>query len=230
STALGSWTELRHDTILYAKQSYTAELTGMTDPVKGYVEPVPRVYARLASLCAMMMDGLDARGLLTSLISSKLNSLHTFLLRLLDISVKELEGIALTQEDFFLIEGAGMALGSIVQMPTTGEITSLADEDMAVVADVHTDPNSREVLEEAVGRPMVIYVAVLIEGQVVLTRGAIFSYYEFTWPMDNRLTDESWQEMLIEGNAPPLPAWTDSFVIESTATLLAVATATRIDE
>jgi hypothetical protein len=29
STALGSWAELRHDTILYAKQSYTTEYTSV---------------------------------------------------------------------------------------------------------------------------------------------------------------------------------------------------------
>lgn len=230
STALGSWTELRHDTILYAKQSYTMQLAAVTDPVKGYVEPMPRLYARLASLCAMMIDGLDARNLLSSLISSKLNSLHDFLLSLCDISVKELEGVPLNGEDFSLIEAAGKTLDGIVQMPTAGEYVSDADDDMAVVADVHTDPNTQEVLEEAVGWPMVIYVAVSIDGQVVLTRGGIFSYYEFTWPMSERLTDESWQQMLIEGNAPSLPAWTGSFVSESNVTFLAAAPSTRIDE
>ncbi|MGY5853974.1 MAG: DUF3160 domain-containing protein, partial [Candidatus Thorarchaeota archaeon] len=75
-------------------------------------------------------------------------------------------------------------------------------------------PNAREVLEEAVGNPMVILVAVQIEGSVILTRGAVFSYYEFTWPMDDRLTDEAWQEMLAQGEEPPLPDWTDSFVVD----------------
>ena len=90
---------------------------------------------------------------------------------------------------------------------------------MAVIADVHTDPNTMSVLEEGVGRPMVIYVAVQIEGEVVLTRGGIFSYYEFTWPMDDRLTDEAWQDMLTQGEAPPLPTWTSSFVADSHVTL-----------
>ncbi|NQE05034.1 hypothetical protein C5S32_04105 [ANME-1 cluster archaeon GoMg1] len=43
-TSLASWTELRHDTILYAKQSYTPPLLSMPPepkPVVGYVEPVP---------------------------------------------------------------------------------------------------------------------------------------------------------------------------------------------
>ena len=49
NTVLGSWSELKHDTILYAKQAY-AELGGGPPPPpplppKGYVEPVPEFYA-----------------------------------------------------------------------------------------------------------------------------------------------------------------------------------------
>jgi hypothetical protein len=32
--------------------------------------------------------------------------------------------------------------------------------------------------------------------------------------MSDRLTDESWREMLESGQAPPRPAWTASFVSE----------------
>ena len=213
STALASWTELRHDTILYAKQSYTW-LRGLPEPVKGYVEPVPSLYARLASLCQMMITGLDSRALLSTLMQEKLQKLHDFLLDLQTISIKELEGTALSDDEYELIQNSGGILGDIVALPTGVDYISNADDDMAVIADVHTDPNAEEVLEEAVGNPMVILVAVQIDGQVVLTRGAVFSYYEFTWPMDDRLTDESWQDILAQGEAPPLPAWTESFVAD----------------
>jgi len=214
STALASWAELRHDTILYSKQSYTYDLTGMPDLVRGYVEPVPALYARLASLCNMMISGLESRTLLSTLIETKLESLQMYLLDLQTISIKELEGVALTDEEFRLIENSGEILSNIVAMPTDDLITSDADDDMAVIADVHTDPNTKEVLEEGVGRPSVILVAVLVNGEVILTQGGVMSYYEFTWPMDDRLTDEAWQEMLDLGDEPPLPSWTESFVIE----------------
>ncbi len=214
STALASWAELRHDTILYAKQSYTWELTSMPDLVRGYVEPVPALYARLASLCNMMTTGLDSRTLLSPLMQNKLQQLHELLLNLQTISIKELEGTPLTNEEYSLIEGCGKLLGDIVAMPTDDLITSDADDDMAVIADVHTDPNAEEVLEEGVGRPSVILVAVIVNGELILTQGGVMSYYEFTWPMDDRLTDEAWQETLDLGEAPPLPTWTASFVIE----------------
>jgi hypothetical protein len=42
---LGSWAELRHDTILYAKQSYTAQPS--CEYPAGYVEPYPEFYAKV---------------------------------------------------------------------------------------------------------------------------------------------------------------------------------------
>jgi hypothetical protein len=213
STALASWTELRHDTILYAKQSY-GSLTSLPPQVKGYVEPVPSLYARLASLCQMMMTGLDSRSLLSSRIQEKLQHLKDILLDFQTISLKELEGTSLTDDEYRLIQNSGNRLDAIVTFPSDNLTTSDADDDMAVIADVHTDPNSGQVLEEGVGHPMVILAAVRIEGQVILTRGAVFSYYEFTWPMNDRLTDEAWQDTIAQGTEPALPSWTVSFVTD----------------
>ena len=49
TTVLASWAELRHDTILYAKQSYTVRQVAapVEKPVVSYVEPVPEFYNRL---------------------------------------------------------------------------------------------------------------------------------------------------------------------------------------
>ncbi|WP_409376123.1 DUF3160 domain-containing protein [Candidatus Sordicultor fermentans] len=40
--------------------------------------------------------------------------------------------------------------------------------------------------------------------------GPVFSYYEFKQPMNERLTDEVWREIL-NNNSPPQPDWTKSF-------------------
>jgi len=226
STALASWAELRHDTILYAKQSYTFERGAPPPPpiLEGYVEPVPALYARLASLCQMMLSGLDSRDLLSTLMDGKLTQLKELLLDLQAISIKELEGAALTQDDFEIISNCGATLSNIVTMPSDDQLTSDADDDMAVITDVHTDTNSMQVLEEGVGRPSIILVAVYVNGNIILTQGAVMSYYEFTWPIADRLTDEAWQEMLDQGTEPSLPNWTGSFVTEW-ASILSVQTA-----
>jgi hypothetical protein len=78
---------------------------------------------------------------------------------------------------------------------------------MAVIADIHTVLSSY--LEVGVGPASQIYVAVPIGGKIYLTRGAVFSYYEFI--SDTRLTDEEWQKMFKDNNQPAQPDWTDSF-------------------
>ncbi len=232
-TALGSWTELRHDTILYAKQSYTVELTSIPPPPPiGYVEPMPRLYARLASLCAMMKSGLEQRSLLSWTTSSRLYALHDFLRSMQEISIKELSGQSLNETEISIIKNSGDTLDYIASRPADDPLMSDADEKMAVIADVHTDVNTMTVLEEAVGNPLIIYVAVYIEGQVVITRGGTFSYYEFAQPMTDRLTDEAWQDMLDAGEEPPLPSWLGSFVVNtgSEGAFLLASTVERPDE
>ena len=219
-TSLGSWTELRHDTILYAKQSYTVPpptATPPEEPVYGYVEPVPRLYARLAALCDMMIEGLSNRNITSERIFTRLVYLRDYLLLIKTISEKELQGQSLTEQEVKLIEGSGKKLETISSITDFEDLTSTADEKISIVADVHTYPHPSQpvVLEEAVGNPMIIYVAVEIEGRIVLTRGGIFSYYEFTQPLEDRLTDEAWQEMLASGNAPSMPLWTDVFVSDA---------------
>ena len=48
NTQLGSWAELRHDTLLYAKQSYTT--TNICEYPDAYVEPYPEFFAGLVGL------------------------------------------------------------------------------------------------------------------------------------------------------------------------------------
>lgn len=213
--ALGSWTELRHDTILYAKQSYT-ELTAVpTTPklVKGYVEPNPELYGRLASLSRMTREGLKSRGILSDEFESRLVTMEELSTMLMEISAKELEEKTLTNEEYETIWNVGQTLEAIITVPAEmAEMTTDADTKMSVVADVHTDPNSGVVLEEGTGYPMLIYVVARIEGKLFITAGASFSYYEFTEPISNRLTDEAWQEMLESGQAPEMPVWSGSYV------------------
>ncbi len=215
-TWLGSWTELRHDTILYAKQSYAVVETAIMpepEPARGYVEPQPEIYARLAALTAQMQAGLGGRNLLNDEMAEKLARMESLLLTLKEISEKELRGDGLTEDEYAAIRAIGDALEGLTTFSEEieGQITSQADERMALVADVHTDPNSNLVLEEGVGDALPIYVVVLVDGRQVVTLGGVFSYYEFKWPIDDRLTDESWQAM---SSRPDRPAWTESFIVE----------------
>ena len=196
TTALASWTELRHDTILYAKQSYTMELISAPmpipeKPVVGYVEPVPEFYNRLLALTRMTNRGLDEMDVLDNSAKNRLDNLEGILERLVNISIDELENKELTKEDYEFIKDFGENLGGVI-----ADVDDKAKK-TTVVADVHTDQNTKEVLEEGVGYVKLVVVAYKVpDGRILLGAGPVFSYYEFKQPMRDRLTDEKWREML----------------------------------
>ncbi len=217
--ALGSWTELKHDTILYAKQSM-AEMGGgpPPEPPRGWVEPNPVAYSRLLALTRMTRDGLESRGLLTENTDANLMRLDNLLAFLLDVSQRELAGEPLTGDDYERIKyyGGELEAMTLAAADQEGEGRPFFEQDdqSPVVADVATDPRG-SVLEEGTGYIFEIYVAVPDGvGGLHIAKGGVFSYYEFPWPMSDRLTDEKWREMLAAGEAPERPEWTASFVSE----------------
>jgi len=201
-TALASWTELRHDTILYAKQSYTPILkSAPPQGVVGYVEPVPDFYARLLSLTKMTENGLEDLDALNETEKARLQSLEYILERLITISVDELENEELSKADYAFISNFGENLDATI------EGVSEKGKETTIVADVHTDCNTGKVLEEGVGYVKLILVAYKVpDGRIIVGAGPVFSYYEFKQPMSDRLTDENWKEML-QINPPEEPDW-----------------------
>lgn len=212
AAALGSWSELRHDTILYAKQSYTMRAGGMPPiPAErpGYVEPVPELYGRLLALSRLTKDRMAAMKCLDEDMTKRLDNTEKLLARLLDISKQELENKVLEAEDYkWIRDFAGTMRMAAVGGRFIGED---ADElKTTLVADVHTDGNSRTVLEEATGQlALLVVVNKLPDGKLYAACGPVFTYYEFKQPMAERLTDESWIQMLEGGGGryELLPDW-----------------------
>jgi hypothetical protein len=214
NTALASWTELRHDTILYAKQSYTMKATSIPvmpeeKPVTGYVEPVPEFYNRLLALTTMTKEGLDEMEVLDSSAKYRLQNLEQILKRLVEISKKELENKELEEEDYDFIKNFGDRLKGVIS-----EVDEKAQK-TTIVADVHTDTNTGKVLEEGVGYVELIIVAYKVpDGRILIGAGPVMSYYEFKWEMSDRLTDEKWEEMLEKGEMPERAEWIKRLVAQ----------------
>jgi hypothetical protein len=211
-TYLGSWTELKHDTILYAKQVY-AEMGGGEEELddRGYVEPNPVVYARLAALSRMTIDGLQGRGLLEDSTTASLGELEQLALKLKVISEKELAQQPLSEEEYELIRSFGGQLEHFwleaLKDEGVEDSSAAVENPAALIADVATNPNG-QVLEEATGYVSDIYAVVPVDGKLRIAKGAVYSYYEFPWPANDRLTDEKWKEMLEGGQIPEQPSWT----------------------
>ena len=248
TTALASWAQLRHDTILYAKQSYTMAggSAWMPKPVEGYVEPVPEFYARLLATTRLTLGGLKAMDALQPQAAERLEKLASLLEKLLAISQKELAHQELTKEEYDFIRNVSQQLQRIeVQDPELAKLyqQAAAQRDQkqlqkimaeieirsgrspmetTLIADVHTDANSQEVLQEGTGYVDLMVVCYLQptgqgDGQLVLGAGPVLSYYEFRQPIQERLTDEKWIEMLRTGRAPKMPPWVETYRVEKLA-------------
>jgi hypothetical protein len=214
-TALGSWTELKHDTLLYAKQSY-AEMGGgggcdIPAVPKGYVEPNIPFFDRLISLVKLTEDGLKGRGLLNEGFVARnegfLKSLDLFK----NFAVKELQNEKISDDDFETLRTEAGRMDYIVA-PLAGEDSKEKDARSALIADVQTDIPDGQILYEADAIPNYIYVAIKDQNGTRLTKGLVFNYYEFYLPSGgNRLTDQDWWKQvytLDKSLLPASPTWT----------------------
>ncbi len=211
NTALASWAQLRHDTILYAKQPYAAKISLPPPPTHpGYVEPNPLLYSRLRNLVEATRRGLKKLGMLSPKMDEKLSELSSLLARLTEISLKELKGEPLSKEDAALLKSYGHILDSLLS------VTRPSIQDPRIVADVYTDPNTRRVLEVATGYfDEIVVVYATPDGKLYAGVGLVMSYYEFYWPQTDRLTDEEWRRMLEEDRAPSLPPWLKTYKVSA---------------
>ncbi len=231
-TQLASWAQLRHDTLLYVKETYT--MRPVCQYPAGYVEPYPAFYAALkdyAQAGRAVLEHIDLAGLgeevqkLMERALGYLDHLKEVASRLQAMAEKELrlEPFNTEEEAFIRDTAIQQQLGSwYPQTPGkwTGWYPKLFpwdDTTPAVVADIHT--NAAEllppvgVLHVATGRVVAnIFIANTDEGMAVYV-GPAFTYYEFVeegFP-PKRLNDEEWQQRLATVPRPKPPAWTANF-------------------
>ena len=226
---LGSWTELKHDAILYAKQPMGAECGGAGPPdpiVKGYVEPNVKFWQKAIDLLKENKKILSTHNLLTEKIANANERLIEEAEFLLTISKKELKGEVLKDVEYDELEyiGAKFENMSLELLRDSEhelwdwEAIQGPDRKVALVADVYTanadnNPN-KSILYEAIGDADEIYVIVEIGGYLWLTRGAVFSYREFQRSIDDqRLNDEEWQQYLERNPRSGVPEWMNPIIV-----------------
>lgn len=237
---MGSWTELKHDTILYAKQAYSMLLGTGPQPQKqkpdtrGYAEPQPELYSRLATLSTTTKDQLAKLNLLPEHFAQALDEITTLVKTFKTIAEKELNAEELSPQEYDEIEDFGDSLSSIFHKvinnkagkihPTSSESqseeshvprlhSSREPEPASLVADIATAPQTGQVLEVAIGNINELYVIIPIDGKPRIAKGGCYSFYEFAQPMNKRLTDEAWRKILGENKQPSPPAWVAPFTV-----------------
>ena len=237
-TQLASWAQLRHDNILYVKQSYTTAQIVCEFP-SVFVEPYPAFYQALYDFAQSgytavnsIDNGFDTEPLQTFFMNV---SQSAQLLSL--ISEKELAREPLSeQEQLFLkslvieqeIDVMGCGGPSFEEM-WDGWYMHLIygkDETPAIIADVHTNPNTDRnsalypprVLHVGTGPATAMLMIVDSDEGPTLYVGPTFSYYEFAeegFP-PVRLNDQQWREFLGQAEAnnyPQAPPWVNAFRI-----------------
>jgi len=208
-SGLGSYAELKHDTLLFAKQ-YVAEGEGPSEKAapRNWVEPDPVVYQRLNSIVLLMQSGLESRGLLTSdtkKLFADLTEMYGFFSR---IAEDELANKPISEQDNTALGDIGSQMEGLWWQASdrTDDGASSADKSAAIVADIGR--GGQQVVEVATGSIDNIFVIVPDDrGGFAVARGGVYSYYEFLQPASDRLTDEVWRQKLEAGQVPPRPGW-----------------------
>ncbi len=203
NTQLASWAQLRHDNLLYGKQSYTPGV--ICSFPEGYVEPIPEFYDAVKSYAEMAAEKFEQPPLNTLGTAHYVLHLKNVADTLGAIAGKELSGTLLSgaekgflQRMLFDAPMCGMIYDGWYPRLFYGSKTVL-DSDM-VVADIHTAPT------DAAGAPegwvlhvgtgpinMALVVAPLPSGQLTAFVGPVMSYYENLSTGLKRLTDDEWK-------------------------------------
>jgi hypothetical protein len=212
-TGFGSYTELKHDTILYTKQA-VAEGGGDEPPVppRHWVEPEPVVFDRLAAITSLMREGLESRDLLPDEYAQLLVDLEDFYTWLGGIASDELAGLPISEADNNELGSIGGMLEGFWVRTSDADLDweTGPDSHAALIADVMRSPAA--VLELGTGYVDYIFVTVPDDaGGFQVATGGVYSYYEF-WNDGPRLTDEEWRAQLDTSTNPPRPEWQQIFL------------------
>lgn len=218
---LGSYTELKHDTLLYAKQSYAEAGDGMEEgripPVpKGLVEPNLVFWENLARLVAYVDSGYAKYGLFKRDREEygPISNFKRDVAFYASVAAKELRGEPITEAEYEKLRTN--TLSYMAEPRDQNVVMEDKDRRAGLIADVHTDALKGQILYEATGEPYVMLVLVANDRAPRLAVGVAYNHYEFTGPLSTRYTDADWQSRVYEhrGPLPQKNFWYKSLLIK----------------
>ena len=230
NSQLASWAELRHDNLLYAKQSYTGGAY-CSFPCT-YVEPIPefyRILAGFAERAGTVFGSLPLNDSSSARFEQFFNGMKATMDILQSVAEKELQGEALSEQEFtFLEEPLFRGLSGCVlaekgwyrDLYFSAADNPTVKEDL-VIADIHTAPTDAfgnsvgHILHTATGHPkMGVFIATPPDGKPTAFAGPVASFHTHVTSGFLRLTDEEWKELYDQG-APAPPDWTYVYLADA---------------
>jgi hypothetical protein len=179
----------------------------------GFVEPNVLFWRKTADLIDATVKALEENSLLSGDLRRKTDKLKDIAGFLHEVSLKELDGLPLTRREYERIAWFGSETEAATYFFL--QKTKPGQPDSAAFAEVYAKRKDAN-LYNALGNALAIYVVVEIGGYLYLTKGAVFSYYEFERPPAAKsLTAKEWQKILKESKtAPQPPAWIKGCIVE----------------
>lgn len=236
NTQLSSWAQLRHDNLLYAKQSYTGG-TSCSYP-HSYIEPYPDFYAQLVAFAEkaerQLIPLIEQGGWETYLLKQYFPNLKTISEKLRILAQKELDHQAFSADEMDWLKRMLFMDGMSGAPPFSGWYSDLFyhlemvpgeqyEGHDYLVADVHTQPT--DLNGALVGRVLHVGVGEVNLG-IYLTDspsagyspmayvGPVMSYYEKITNNFKRYTDEEWAEFVKNKNLPERPDWVNVYLTD----------------
>lgn len=222
NTQLTSWAQLRHDNILYGKQSYTGG-TGCSFPYT-YVEPYPAFYSHIGAFADKASD-FFAETITDTELKAMILDYYRGYVDIMDkletIAQKELDKTPLNESEIIFLKtmiNAYMASGPSV----SGWINDLLFPAMDTwdfdftVADVHTQPtepggavvgNVLHVGNGLINLGVFIAPGTVETGRSMCYAGPVGSFHTQIEKDFKRLNDDAWEAMFLEGKVPERPDW-----------------------
>jgi hypothetical protein len=214
-TALASWTNFRHTTVL-VNELVGAECGGpdwepfeilTEEPLRGAVDPLPAAWRQLGAVLDLLaahsrtaLPELDIAGLLDACAKQARD--------FGGLAERQLRGEPLTESEYQTIqrysgeiEHPYIQLKATVSRRSDGTEYGLAQPDpMTKIVDIAHD--REQIWHMAVGSPIAVTVLLGDRGLLVPARGAIYSYYEVL--AGTHLDDDKWRERM---DAQARPEW-----------------------
>jgi hypothetical protein len=214
NTALGSWVNLRYETIAMVEQVASEAGEGGYEVLevgrpRGYVEPNPeffrtldRAFERLAKEFENALGDAELR----REIAGRFAEHRSHLRALEEIARKELKGKPLTDGEYEEIISIGRTVEHFMQVIASANGSDgkpLANpEPIRKIVDVQKDDGVR--LYEALGHAGEMDVVVPYFGRRQIAKGSIYTYYEFV--SQGNLNSENWRNM-----KQPRPVWISDY-------------------
>jgi hypothetical protein len=228
NTQLGSWAQLRHDTLLYAKQSYTG-IPECEFP-DAYVEPNPEFFGalvRFAERGSELMAALPEAAAVTQTASRYFANLASTATLLGQMAEQQKTGTPFTEAQLAFINDAVRVntedvVCTTVEVPDGWYADLFYQRDKSIqqdltIADVHTQPAEAggaivgKVLHVGTGFPRLMALTVDSCTGPRAYVGMAYAYHERITVDFERLTDEEWTRS-VEATPPEDVAWMNGIV------------------